>query len=343
MKDSIPGMFQKSLKTHELFGLIVEYLESISDTSNMKRSCPTIQELMAFDAVASFESLTRAAGALCVSVGAISKQLAALETFVGKPLFEKRGRGVKLTTIGREYWNKISPSLRAIESATFDVRAAGSGSGVLTLASVPTFLTKWLIPRLGDFRQHHPRVTFSFSRHLERDETQPHDIDASIRYGAGDWPNVVADYIAGREFVCVMAPDRCSDTFRSDPQMLLKHATLLHHAEAPTVWRKWAAHHELDTLQTLSGPRFAQYAAIIQGALSGFGAALVPQVLVEDELRDGRLVAVGNAVDGDQGHYLCFASEKGDRPVFAAFRNWILKQGTIRERSTVRTRGGTDR
>ena len=73
-----------------------------------------------------------------------------------------------------------------------------------------------------------------------------------------------------------------------------------------------------------------QYAAIIQAALSGFGAALVPKILVEDELRDGLLVAIGNVVDGDQGHYLCFASEKGERPVFAAFREWILTEGHIR-------------
>ena len=330
MHYSIPGILQKSAKKREIFGLIVEYLESIRHAAFMKRSCPTIHELMAFDAVASFESLTRAAGALCVSVGAISKQITSLETFVGKPLFDKHGRSVKLTAIGREYWNKISPSLRAIESATFDVRAAGAGSGVLTLASVPTFLTKWLIPRLGDFRRHYPGVTFSFRRHLDRGETQPHDIDASIRYGSGDWPNVVADYIAGREFVCVMAPGSCNGMFRSDPQALLTDATLLHHIEAPTVWRKWASHHDLDTLQTLSGPRFAQYAAIIQAALSGFGAALVPKILVEDELRDGLLVAIGNVVDGDQGHYLCFASEKGERPVFAAFREWILTEGHIK-------------
>lgn len=338
----MPGLFEKSARTHEIFGWFVEYLESIGHTSYMKRSCPTIQELMAFDAVASFESLTRAAGALCVSVGAISKQIASLETFVGKPLFEKQGRGVRLTAIGREYWNKISPSLRAIESATFEVRAAGLGSGVLTLASVPTFLTKWLIPRLGEFRRHYPGVTFSFRRHLDRGETQPHDIDASIRYGSGDWPNVVADYIAGREFICVMAPDSRNGTFPADPQTMLLDATLLHHIEAPTVWRKWASHHDLDTLQTLSGPRFAQYAAIIQAALSGLGAALVPKILVEDELQDGRLMAIGNAVDGDQGHYLCFASEKGERSVFAAFREWILTEGHIGGRTSIRRLGKVD-
>jgi DNA-binding transcriptional LysR family regulator len=145
--------------------------------------------------------------------------------------------------------------------------------------------------------------------------------------------------IAGREFVCVIAPGGRDRTPPTDPQTMLMDTTLLHHVEAPTVWRKWASHHDLDTLQTLSGPRFAQYAAIIQAALSGLGAALVPKILVEDELQDGRLVAIGNPVDGDQGHYLCFASEKGERSVFAAFREWILTEGHIGERAAIRRLG----
>lgn len=145
--------------------------------------------------------------------------------------------------------------------------------------------------------------------------------------------------IAGREFVCVIAPGGRDRTPPIDPQTILMDATLLHHVEAPTVWRKWASHHDLDTLQTLSGPRFAQYAAIIQAALSGLGTALVPKILVEDELQDGRLVAIGNPVDGDQGHYLCFASEKGERSVFAAFREWILTEGHIGERAAIRRLG----
>ncbi len=63
----------------------------------MKRNCPTIQELLAFDAVTRHQCLTRAASALCISVSGVSKQLTGLEQFIGKALFQKVGRGVQLT------------------------------------------------------------------------------------------------------------------------------------------------------------------------------------------------------------------------------------------------------
>lgn len=295
----------------------------------MKRTCPTILELLAFDAVAHHGSITVAAGILCVSVSAVSKQLAGLEKFVGKPLLKKNGRGVQLTSTGREYWMKISPSLRKIESATYEARADGSGAGVLTLASAPTFLTKWLIPRLSDFRSHYPDVTFSFRQHLGLNETLSSDIDAAIRYGAGKWPDVTSDYIAGCEFVCICAPDLLQQSGPiASPDDLVTH-TLLHHEEAPQAWRQWAAHYGFDDIKTLSGPRFAQYSAVIQAVLSGLGAGLVPKILVEEELKEGRVVAFGQSIIVDQGHYFCFAEDRLERPVFAAFRSWLLGQGRI--------------
>lgn len=292
----------------------------------MKRGCPTIQELLAFDAVARHESLTRAASALCMSVSGVSKQLSGLEQFVGRALLEKVGRGVQLTSAGRDYWNRISPGLRMIETATFEARSGGTGSGVLTLASVPTFLTKWLIPRLADFRRLHPGVTFSFSQHLGQAEAQPLEIDAAIRYGQGEWPGVVSDYIAGREFVCIVSPAWTRKGLV--PQEVLNQ-TLLHHEQAPLAWRQWAAQQGLDEAQALSGPRFAQYSAIIQAVVSGLGAGLVPQVLVEEELSQGSVMAFGQAMELDHGHYLCFNSTRMERPMFAAFRSWILSQGRL--------------
>jgi DNA-binding transcriptional LysR family regulator len=292
----------------------------------MKRTCPTILELLAFDAVAHHGSITVAARILCVSVSAVSKQLAGLEKFVGKALLKKNGRGVQLTSTGREYWTKISPSLRKIESATYEARADGSGAGVLTLASAPTFLTKWLIPRLSDFRCHYPDVTFSFRQHLGLNETLSSDIDAAIRYGAGKWPDVTSDYIAGCEFVCICAPGLLQQSGQiASPDELITH-TLLHHEEAPQAWRQWAAYYGFDEVKILSGPRFAQYSAVIQAVLSGLGVGLVPKILVEEELQEGRVIPFGKSISVDQGHYFCFAEDKLERPVFAAFRSWLLGQ-----------------
>lgn len=293
----------------------------------MKRACPTMHELLAFDAVARHESLTQAAGALCVTVSAVSKQLASLEEFLGQPMLQKQGRGVQLTAQGRIYWQKISGSLRAIETATFEARSGDTGAGILTLASVPTFLTKWLIPRLPDFRRQCPGITLSFSQHLAAGEGIPPGVDAAIRYGSGDWPGAAADYIAGREFVLIAAPALLSGLRMGRPADIANH-TALHHEQAPTAWRQWATHHGVAEAHTLSGPRFAQYSALIQAAVSGLGVGLVPQVLVLDELAQGTLVVpCGDTVQVDQGHYLCFNADRLGLPVFAAFRNWVLDQG----------------
>lgn len=304
-------------------------METISvHTGGVKRACPTIQELLAFDAVARHESLTRAATSLCISVSAVSKQLAGLEEFLGRPILQKSGRGVVLTPAAREYMAKISPSLRALETATFEFRAGSAGAGVITLASAPTFLTKWLIPRLPDFRKIHPGVTFSFCQHLDPGDSLTHDIDAAIRYGSGDWPRMRSDYVAGKEFVCVFAPALKKQSNWSSRLLNLAEQTLLHHEQAQLAWRAWANRQDLDESSALAGPRFAQYSAIVQAAASGLGIALVPRILVEEELASGTLEEYGLSIDLDQAHYLCFEPERLDRPLFAAFRSWLLAQGT---------------
>jgi LysR family transcriptional regulator, glycine cleavage system transcriptional activator len=300
----------------------------------VKRACPTIQELLALDAIARHQSLTRASSALCVSVSAVSKQIGSLEDFLGRPLLQKIGRGVELTPVGREYLAKISPGLRAIETATYEVRAGSAGAGVIALASVPTFLTKWLIPRLVDFRRLHSGVTFSFSQHLGHSDPLPSDVDAAIRYGDGDWHGMRSDYIAGNDYVCVLSPGLRHSMGLAESAADVISQTLLHHEQAPLAWRHWSLQNKIDESSTLSGPRFAQYSAIIQASLSGLGISLVPRVLVEEELEVGKLVTVGVPVSLEQGHYLCFDDSRLERPIFAAFRSWMLAQSGAKRDST---------
>lgn len=292
----------------------------------MKRLCPTIQELLAFDAVVRHGSFSNAASALCISVSAVSKQISGLEDYLGRALFQKTGRSATLTPQGQIYWQKISGSLRTIESASFELRSTASGSGTLTLASVPTFLTKWLIPRLPSFSAQCPSVIISFSQHLSNGEDLPAGVDAAIRYGDGSWPGVASDYLAGREFCMVAAPGLLSSRKVNQPADLTEF-TLLHHEHAPGAWRQWAVQHDIPERQVLAGPRFAQYSAVIQATLSGLGLGLVPKILVLEELRLGSLcMPLAQSVNVDQGHYLCFRSESLNLPSFSAFRSWILKE-----------------
>lgn len=293
----------------------------------MKRLCPTIHELLAFDAVARHESLTLAAGALCITVSAVSKQLTSLEAFAGRKLLQKNGRGVALTSDGRAYSQKIASSLRALETATFELQSGNHHTGVLTLASVPTFLTKWLIPRLPNFRQRLPSATLSFSQHLGAVEDLPAGVDLAIRYGHGQWLGVVSDYLAGKEFVLIASPALKIAKRLDTAIAIASSTTLLHHEAAPSAWRLWASQHGMTESAVHAGPRFAQYSAVIQAAVSGLGVALVPRILVLDEIASGAvLLPCGPSISVDQGHYLCYKADRLQVPVLAAFRSWILEQ-----------------
>ena len=297
----------------------------------MKRDCPTLQEMLALDAVARYESLTMAAHVLCVSVSAVSKQISGLEAFLGRKLLAKYGRGVQLTPQGRTYWQKIAPALRTIETATFEVRSGEAGAGMLTLASAPTFLTKWLIPRLPGFSQHNRHVTLSFSRHLESTDGLPASVDAAIRYGEDIWPGTVSDYISGSKFVLVASPGLLAQcALQSFAPTDVVAQTLLHHEGTPQAWRQWTERHDVSPLRTVVGPRFAQYSALIQAALNGLGVGLVPHALIESELADGALrIPCGDPLELPYGHYLCYQPDRLEQPAFAAFRRWVLEQGAL--------------
>jgi LysR family transcriptional regulator, glycine cleavage system transcriptional activator len=294
----------------------------------MKRDCPTIQELLAFDAVARQQSITLAAGALCITASAVSKQIAGLEAFLGRELLEKNGRSVQLTPQGRAYWLKISAGLRDIETATFEARSGDASAGLLTLASVPTFLTKWLIPRLPAFTLKSRHVMLSFSRHLEPCDGIPAGVDAAIRYGPDGWPGVVSDYIAGQEFVLIGSRELVWERFRLAQPADISGHTLLHHEGTHTAWREWASQHGVAQEHVVAGPRFAQYSALIQAALSSLGIGLVPKLLVQDELAEGLLLSpCGAPVSLNQGHYLCYRPGRLALPGFAAFREWLMDEG----------------
>lgn len=293
----------------------------------MKRDCPTIQELLAFDAVARHSSLTLAASVLCVTTSAVSKQMASLESFLGVELLQKLGRGVQLTPAGRTYWLKIAASLRSIETATYETRAGAESVEVLTVSCVPTFFTRWLIPRLPRFRRERPQVTLGFSRHLAPLENMPSNVDLAIRYNPVDFPGVVNEYLAGREFVVIASAALVQGGMGiQQPADVLDHA-LLHHEEAQTAWSQWAVAHGMSESQVMGGPHFAQYSALIQAVRSGLGLGFVPRVLVEDELAEGALlVPPGGSLAIEHGHYLCYRPDRMHFPAFAAFRDWLLRE-----------------
>ncbi len=122
---------------------------------------PSTQALLAFEAAAHRGSFTLAAQDLSVSQSAVSHQILGLEQELDVSLFRRLPRQLELTDAGRSLLARVSPALDSLEAAMLDLVSSKGEGGTLELGVVPTFATKWLIPRMPSFLKAHPHVTLN--------------------------------------------------------------------------------------------------------------------------------------------------------------------------------------
>ena len=295
----------------------------------MRRKIPSLQALACFDAAARHQSYTRAAQELALTQGAVSRQIGALEAFVGVALFQRTRHGVALTARGAEYAVQVASRLQGLEQDTLDVMA-GQGGGGVQLAAVPTFATRWLIPRLPALAALHPELTV----HIET-RTRPFlfadtAFDAALYAGTAEqvanWAGTRAVRLLTEDMVPVCSPALVA---RVGPLPVLTPAViatlpLLQQSTRPTAWRQWFEAAGVAAPMALSGPRYELFSMTAAAAAQGLGLALVPSLLVEAELARGELVlACDQVLPGDRAYYLVQPERAEERPALSGFKAWL--------------------
>ncbi|PLC48885.1 LysR family transcriptional regulator [Pollutimonas subterranea] len=292
----------------------------------MRRHCPSLVALQAFEAVATHGSLTRAAQSLHISQGAVSKQIKQLETFLTIELFQRQRYGLELTAAGQRYLQEIAPALSRIEAASLEAMAPPVKGGELRITCMPTLGAKWLIPKLPDFFQHWPEINLTFLPHRYGYDFSTPQVDASMRFGDGVWPDCQADYVVGRAIVPVAKPGVFSLPVASPEQLAA--LPLLQHVSAPHAWHDWMHAVAAHPKQLNTGPSFDQFSLLTEAAIAGLGVALIPACLIEEELRSGKLEQVYDmAILDRQGYYLCYPPDRAELPELQVFRAWLREQG----------------
>lgn len=287
-------------------------------------SVPSLSALAAFEAAARHGSFTRAAEELNLTQGAVSRQVALLEKTLGVTLFERVKKRVGLTPAGSAYAAEIREGLSRLAAATVSAMAFRGASGLLNLAILPTFGTRWLIPRLPRFTEAHPGITINFTTKLVPFDFSREQIDAAVHFGDPVWPGARLHRLMGEEVVPVAAPEIVARMGLHAPADLLR-VPLLQQSTRPRAWATWLERQGLSPELALMGPRFEQFAMVSQAAVAGLGLAIVPRFLVEEELRSGALVIpVDRPVAGSEGYYLVYPEAKATVPSVIAFRDWLL-------------------
>jgi DNA-binding transcriptional LysR family regulator len=301
----------------------------------MRRNIPSTQALACFEVAARHESYTRAAQELSLTQSAVSRQIQALEEFLGVALFRRTRHGVVLTPAGAHYGRQVARWLQGLERDTLDVMAHQGQGGTLSLAAVPTFATRWLIPRLPQLAQQHPDIVV----HIET-QTRPFlfadaPFDAALYAGTAEqvanWPGITAQLLMHEDVVPVCSPRLLEAAAQRGlgrayqpvaPQVLTE-LPLLQQSTRPYGWRQWFEAMGVDAPHALDGPRYELFSMLAVAATCGMGVALIPPLLIEAELARGELVvACQQPLRGERGYYLVSPAH-GQSPVLAAFSRWL--------------------
>jgi LysR family glycine cleavage system transcriptional activator len=295
----------------------------------MRRKIPSLQALACFEAAARHESYTRAAQELALTQGAVSRQITALEEFVGLALFRRTRHGVALTERGAEYAAQVAPRLQGLEQDTLEVMASHNSGGNVHLAAVPTFATRWLIPRLSQLKAQHPDITV----HIET-RTRPFmfadtAFDAALYAGTPEqmshWAGTHCLRLMSEDMVPVCSPELLGSRTNLTPADLAQFP-LLQQSTRPDGWRQWFAAAGVTAPLARSGPRYELFSMTAAAAAQGLGLALVPRLLIETELKRGELLlACDQVLPNERAYYLVTPERFDERPVMTSFLAWLLR------------------
>ncbi len=297
----------------------------------MRRKIPSLQALACFDAAARHESYTRAAQELMLTQSAVSRQITGLESYLGQALFRRTRHGVALTERGSAYARQIAPRLQALERDTLEAMSGQGADQTLMLAAVPTFASRWLIPRLPDLTRIHPDLVV----HIET-RTRPFlfadtGFDGALYAGTTqqmrNWAGTQCSLLLHEELVPVCSPRLLpADGVMIAPRDLAS-LPLLQQSTRPQAWLHWFASAAVAAPGALAGPRYELFSMTVAAATHAMGVALVPRLLIEHELASGQLVqACRHALSADRAYYLVTPQQDSEKPALRLFQTWLARQ-----------------
>ncbi|MBU2418585.1 MAG: LysR family transcriptional regulator [Alphaproteobacteria bacterium] len=285
---------------------------------------PPLNALRAFETFARHGGMT-AAAELCVTHGAVSRQVRALQEALGAPLVTGPRHRLVLTPTGAELAARLSTGFAAIHEAVAAARAGDHRS--IEISCLGTLALKWLIPRLGTFLAAHPEIRVRLSESYAPVDFARDRFSGAIRIlnpgtetpGAEVTP-FLPQYQGAVAAPHVTPPGQSLDAFAALPR--------LHAATFPESWRVWSDLTDVALPPPAVEREFAHNHSMIEAAVAGMGVAIAPWAFVAPDIAAGRLVApFGFALRPSQFAFLRPAGRKD--PALDAFRDWLVAEGAV--------------
>ncbi|MFE8698784.1 LysR family transcriptional regulator [Cytobacillus sp. FJAT-53684] len=250
-----------------------------------------IKQLITFSHAAENLNFTQTAKLLNFAQSSVTAQIKALEDEVGKPLFERLGKRLILTEAGHQFKRYAEKMIRLSEEAIMAANGEEELTGILTIGAQESQCTYRLPPILKEFKAAFPKVKLVFkpahSDEMARKQLMDGVLDiAFILDKVKPEGSLRIEELIKEELKLVVAPDHPNAILTLDE---LKYETLLL-TEAGCSYRmmledslKSAGVYPLDKIE------FGSIEAIKQCVIAGLGVALLPEMVVKREIKEGRI------------------------------------------------------
>ncbi|MBY3196073.1 MULTISPECIES: LysR family transcriptional regulator [Rhizobium] len=284
----------------------------------------SVNDLMAFLAVAREKNFTRAAAKLGVSQSALSHTVRQLETRLGIRLLTRTTRAVSLTDAGEQLFQGVGPHFDEIDAqldALTELRDRPAGNIRITASD---HAIKWIIwPKLQRFLPNNPDIKVELIRENGLSDIVTERFDGGVRMGE----QVAKDMISTRigpdfPFAVVGTPSYFdSKGVPEHPQDLVRHNCI--NERLPTYGGFWAWEFEDDgkeiRIRVEGQLAFNNAYQSVEAALDGLGLAYVPEDIALPHIAEGRLRRVLEAFSPHwDGYHLYYPSRRQSSPAFVA-------------------------
>ncbi|MGH8354752.1 MAG: LysR substrate-binding domain-containing protein [Pseudomonas sp.] len=297
----------------------------------MKR-LPPLPALHTFVVTAQCCNFTRAAELLHITQGAVSRQIAGLESHLGYPLFQRQARGLSLTAQGRELFPQIQQAFALIGEA---VERVGARREALRLKA-PTCVMRWLLPRLMHWQAERPDVPVELTTTVQHEvDFRREEFDAAVVFGPAPGQTVVAHHLFDELLTPVCTQQLLAGALPLRQPADLERHTLLHPTRDQRDWETWlnAAGTKVNSIG--KGQHFDTLDLAMSAASQGLGVAIGDWSLIAEDLIAGRLATPFELkVRTGDAYFLVYPERPEPSPQLRELVDWLLKQAAARTEQT---------
>jgi LysR family glycine cleavage system transcriptional activator len=286
---------------------------------------PPLSSLRFFEAAGRLRSFKLAAAELNVTPSAVSHGIVGLEEALGVELFVREPRGLSLTAEGADYLGYVAEAFSLLAIGT--QRLPSQRGGAIAVSCAPTFASRWLLPRLAEFRRRWPQANVAVDTSRRQVGFPTDGFDFAIRMSRVPAAGTTWTRLFGEELLPVCSPAYRKTVLDAEGRVDLRRAALIHVEPASEDWQAWLAAARIDGIDATAGLRFDTIELAFAAAARGLGVAIGRRPLIDPELASGTLVAASEkTLTAETAYWLVSSDGVDKRRDLSAFRDWLLAE-----------------